>query len=75
MHRKMDLKQGLICGLTGRPANFEGNCKEFQKDEVQAAKIVNRVYEKQENEKKSSGTWIYISIALIVLRILFRLLH
>ena len=75
MHRKMDLNQGLICGLTGRPANFEVNCKDFEKDEAQAVKVVKRVYRKQEENKKSSSTWVYVSIALIVLRILFRLMR
>ncbi len=73
MHRKMDLKQGLICGLTDRPASFEGNCNDFKKDEVQAAKIVKQVY--QEEEKESSGTWTYIVIALVIIRIVLRLMR
>ena len=75
MHRKMDLKQGLICGLTDRSASFEGNCKEFQKDEVEAAKIVKRVYQEKEVESESSGTWTYVVITLVIIRIVLRLMR
>jgi hypothetical protein len=33
IHRKMDLKQGILCGLTGSKAQFEVSCEEFTKDE------------------------------------------
>ncbi|MCV9389083.1 toxin-antitoxin system YwqK family antitoxin [Reichenbachiella ulvae] len=31
--RKMDLQQGLLCSLTDQKADFEGECKDFDKDE------------------------------------------
>ena len=33
LNRKMDMKQGLICGLTGEKATFEGTCPDFKNDE------------------------------------------
>lgn len=32
-NRKLDMKRGLLCGLTGEYADFEGTCKDFQEDE------------------------------------------
>ena len=33
-HRKMDLKQGILCALTERKADFEISCNSFSKDET-----------------------------------------
>ncbi|WP_232817857.1 hypothetical protein [Winogradskyella tangerina] len=33
VNRKMDLKAGLLCQLTGRIADFEDECPSYQKDE------------------------------------------
>ncbi len=35
----MDLKVGLVCKLTGRIADFEGECESFKLDEVAVAKM------------------------------------
>jgi len=32
-NRKMDLQQGLLCGLTNRKADFQDTCENFQRDE------------------------------------------
>ncbi|MBT31391.1 MAG: hypothetical protein CMO01_17185 [Thalassobius sp.] len=32
-NRKLDLKQGLVCSITGSKADFEGECPQFVKDE------------------------------------------
>lgn len=33
VNRKMDLKQGLICNITGEKANFDPECENFKRDE------------------------------------------
>lgn len=33
LNRKMDLKQGLICNLTGEKATFKDECTDFKRDE------------------------------------------
>lgn len=37
-NRKLDLKQGLICSLTGEKANFEETCPSFSLDEAVVAR-------------------------------------
>lgn len=32
INRKLDTKQGIICKLTGRKAEFENECREFKRD-------------------------------------------
>ena len=32
LNRKMDFKQGLLCNITGRKANFEKECPDFKED-------------------------------------------
>ena len=34
LNRKMDMKQGLICGLTGDKAEFQNECPDFKLDEA-----------------------------------------
>ncbi len=34
IHRKMDMKQGLICNLTGEKASFQDECSDFKQDET-----------------------------------------
>ena len=38
IHRKMDMKQGLICSLTGEKATFQKECSNFKLDETVKAK-------------------------------------
>ena len=33
LKRKMDFEQGLVCSLTGKRADFENECADFEKDE------------------------------------------
>ena len=40
-NRKMDMKQGLLCGLTDAKADFVNECPSFTKDETVVAKIDN----------------------------------
>ncbi len=32
-NRKMTMKQGLVCGLTNALADFDGSCKDFNRDD------------------------------------------
>ena len=50
-HRTMDWEKGLICKLTGQPADFEGECPNFQKDEKEIETIAEK---KREIEESSS---------------------
>ena len=34
INRKMDMKQGLICNLTGEKATFQNECPDFKRDET-----------------------------------------
>lgn len=42
-NREMDLKLGLVCKLTGRIANFEGECESYNHDETAVAKMDDEV--------------------------------
>ena len=41
LNRKLDMKIGLVCNLTGEKADFEGECASFQLDETVVEKIDN----------------------------------
>ena len=49
VNREMDLKVGLICKLTGKIADFEGECPSYQEDE-QALKTMDNDVEMVRNE-------------------------
>lgn len=38
-NRELDMKTGLLCKLTGRMADFEGECKDYTKDEAIIEKL------------------------------------
>ena len=48
MNRKKDLKQGIICGLTDRIAEFSLSCDKFEKDQTE----VEKIYTKKISEDK-----------------------
>jgi len=41
IHREMDMKTGLLCGLTGEKANFISNCPTYVIDEKAALELEN----------------------------------
>lgn len=45
---KMDFKLGIVCGLTGKHANFIGSCEHFIADEVE----VQKEFERKEKERE-----------------------
>ena len=51
-HRQMDMKQGIICELTGAKADFDGQCPQYVIDPEQAAKE----QEKEQQAKKEALT-------------------
>ncbi|WP_394751174.1 RDD family protein [Spongiimicrobium salis] len=40
-HQKKDLEQGIVCGLTDRIADFEGNCASFVEDTMRKETLAN----------------------------------
>ncbi|MCC5916613.1 MAG: hypothetical protein JJU02_04725 [Cryomorphaceae bacterium] len=40
-NRKLDLKKGLLCGLTNQYADFENTCKDFHEDTKEAERHLN----------------------------------
>lgn len=78
MNKKMDMKQGLICLLTGQKATFETECPDFKLD-ANVEKIIpdnNEALQAtatiQENKagKSSFPNWIIYILILIGLNIL-----
>ena len=47
-NRKMDFKLGLVCGLTGKHADFDVTCDDFLADEIE----VQKEREQKEKEKE-----------------------
>lgn len=45
---KMDFKLGIVCGLTGKHADFIGTCEHFIPDEVE----VQKEFERKEEERQ-----------------------
>jgi hypothetical protein len=76
LNRTFDPKQGLICNLTNKIADFENNCENFNEDEKEKRKIeIKPDYVKQENiEKLNNGSqwflWIF-GLSIVNTLILF----
>ena len=68
-HRRMDLNQEFVCGLTGSIASFEGNCNDFEADELYI-KSTKRVVKKQKKSKKQARILIIILFVFFVFRII-----
>lgn len=50
--RSFDPKHGIICGLTNAPADFSGNCKDYDEDIVEVKhKKLNDNYETKQTKK------------------------
>ena len=78
-NQSMDLKKGLVCGLTNERATFGATCPDFERDELLADKERQKLLREQlEPEAEKSGgisTWGVIAIILLVLRIVLRLMR
>jgi antitoxin component YwqK of YwqJK toxin-antitoxin module len=48
-NRYLDINQGIVCNVTGIPANFENSCSDYQHDPA-VATISNRVEDEKEPE-------------------------
>jgi hypothetical protein len=42
INKELDPKQGLLCGLTKKKADFKENCADFDKDEKEAAYMLKQ---------------------------------
>lgn len=58
IHRKMDMHQGLLCGLTNAKANFEEKCPHLTIDEKRKAEIETEKKELLESEDYQIGGWL-----------------
>lgn len=64
-NRKLDMRSGLICGLTMKPADFEDSCPTFELDVYEKARLEER---KKESSKRSrTGCLLFFLITLTVL--------
>jgi hypothetical protein len=43
IHRQMDFKKGLCCGITNELADFENTCINFSRDQEETARIQNEI--------------------------------
>ena len=71
-HRKPDIKQGLICGLTNAKADFEVSCENFSKDykaQVYYKQQKKGVREETRKETRKETILFIITIVAILSRI------
>jgi hypothetical protein len=55
-HRKLNLQQGLLCGLTNEVATFEGRCADQVVDEKERENALKRKLAAAGNERSGSNT-------------------
>jgi len=69
----MDPGQGIVCSLTGKIANFDPDCSNFEKDENEIYRMENRLYigNRELGEKSTSTIWPAVILFLILVRYLF----
>jgi hypothetical protein len=76
-NQKMDLKNGLVCGLTNERATFDVECSNFIKDNFlvkkEKEKILRRIENPDSEESGGVSVWSVVVIILIILRIIMRL--
>lgn len=74
--RKMDWNKGLLCGLTGEAATFEGNCDSFDVDEEELEYVKQRQAAVDESQigdpkdfrkNKSRGALIFSAGSLVAI--------
>lgn len=56
--RQMDMRQGLLCGLTHEKADFDGTCANYQQDEKAAEKHNQKQEEILHDEDHTIGGWL-----------------
>lgn len=57
-HRQMDMRQGLLCGLTHEKADFDGTCANYQPDEKAIEKYDKKQEEILHDEDHTIGGWL-----------------
>jgi len=66
-NRELDLKQGLVCRLTKQPADFEGECPNFDKDS-EAISREKKTIQVETDEKSKPGVGSLIIGILLIIR-------
>lgn len=72
-HRQMDMKQGIVCGLTGAKADFEDACPQYELDPAQAAKEEEKARKTEEAIKNAAenprmrGATLFLFVGIISL--------
>ena len=75
-HQKKDLNRGIICGLTGRIADFKGNCETFDesstlKENAEQLTVLSSVDGKRAGQGKRFANYLIDQIFVIGLGLLF----
>lgn len=72
-YRKLNMKVGLICSLTGKMADFEKNCPDYNKDEKFIKQEIENKKEKELAEvgRKKTMNVFYLLIGLSISVIIF----
>ena len=73
-NRTFDKNVGMVCSLTLAKPTFKSMCTDFNLDTKEYQKRVNEVIENGKNSKKKS-VWAYIVTAIIVLRIIIKIIQ
>ena len=70
-NRKTDFQQGMLCSLTGKHADFEGNCKDFYPDSENTISSPRRERNDfKANEGSSTSGMSIISIIILIIAII-----
>ncbi len=54
-NRRLNLKNGIICGLTEKIADFENNCSDYEHDQVELENLKNGFEKRMQKEYPKSG--------------------
>ncbi len=67
---------GIICSLTERKPDFEGNCKDFLLDPKEAQRMAAKEeYSDYEDSGSSKSIWGIIAVIFIIIRIIMRIMR
>lgn len=54
-NRKLDAKEGLICNLTGKQADFEEKCENLSVDKIALQKLKEKIELSKQEEQQGGG--------------------
>lgn len=65
----------IICSLTKRKPTFQHRCNDFSIDFKETQRMASKTKEiKTENSDSNYTIWIYLGVALIIIRLIMRLM-